>query len=520
MANELIVRNGLIVLGNNTVTNNEIISGNLTVLGAANLTASWAITASYAYFAETSSYSKQAASASYISPENVTNILSGSGVVSSSAQVIANISGQQISPAGVTSSLQGTASYAITSNTALTAISSSYANNASTADSATSSSYAQNATTADSSTSASFAQMALTASYVLGLNGHTASWALNSISSSYAQNASTSDTSVSASYAQNASTADSATSASFATTASFATKASTADVATTASYVAWANVDESNTDVFAGTASYATKAGTSLTATSASYAQNASTADSATTAATASYVAWTNVDGKPALISSSLQFTSSDVFNVGTITASNIQVENLSVINVTSSVVYSSGSNVFGSTLSNTQKFTGSVQITGSLTVDGPITGTISTASYALFAVTSSHAISSSYVKGGVEATTPLKITNAGGITTTISTFETTGVTSDISINELADTDAYAAKWLVSSRDGANLRTSEIFASWDATGNVVAFTEFSTIDVGDTSPLSFTVEINLNQVQLMAHPVSGNWSIRGTRILV
>jgi hypothetical protein len=41
----------------------------------------------------------------------------------------------------------------------------------------------------------------------------------------------------------------------------------------------------------------------------------------------------------------------------------------LNVQQVTSSIVYSSGSNIFGNSLSNTQQFTGSVSVTGSLTV-------------------------------------------------------------------------------------------------------------------------------------------------------
>jgi hypothetical protein len=56
-----------------------------------------------------------------------------------------------------------------------------------------------------------------------------------------------------------------------------------------------------------------------------------------------------------------------DDFKVaGTLTAQTIVVQT-----VTSSVIYSSGSNVFGNDLSNTQVFTGSVKITGSLAVNG-----------------------------------------------------------------------------------------------------------------------------------------------------
>ena len=53
-----------------------------------------------------------------------------------------------------------------------------------------------------------------------------------------------------------------------------------------------------------------------------------------------------------------------------------VVAQTLNVQQVTSSIVYSSGSNVFGNELGNTQQFTGSVSITGSLATSG--TGTFS----------------------------------------------------------------------------------------------------------------------------------------------
>jgi hypothetical protein len=55
----------------------------------------------------------------------------------------------------------------------------------------------------------------------------------------------------------------------------------------------------------------------------------------------------------------------------GTIIAQTINVQQ-----VTSSVIYSSGSNIFGNLISNTQVFTGSVLITGSLTIAGASSAT------------------------------------------------------------------------------------------------------------------------------------------------
>ena len=107
-------------------------------------------------------------------------------------------------------------------------------------------------------------------------------------------------------------------------------------------------------------------------------------------AASASYVEYTNVANKPALVSSSTQIvgynifatTGSNQFNgsqaiTGSLTVTGqVVAQTLNVQQVTSSIVYSSGSNIFGNSLGNTQQFTGSVSVTGSLAVAG--TGTFS----------------------------------------------------------------------------------------------------------------------------------------------
>ena len=98
------------------------------------------------------------------------------------------------------------------------------------------------------------------------------------------------------------------------------------------------------------------------------------------TATTASYIEYANIDGKPALVSSSAQVleynifatTGSNGFNgdqaiTGSLTTTGtIVAQTLNVQQVTSSIVYSSGSNIFGNDVSNTQQFTGSLQVSGS----------------------------------------------------------------------------------------------------------------------------------------------------------
>jgi len=97
-------------------------------------------------------------------------------------------------------------------------------------------------------------------------------------------------------------------------------------------------------------------------------------------ATTASYVEYASVANKPALVSSSVQIVEYNVFATtgsnqfdgsqaitGSLTVTGqVIAQTLNVQQVTSSIVYSSGSNIFGNTLGNTQQFTGSLQVSGS----------------------------------------------------------------------------------------------------------------------------------------------------------
>jgi hypothetical protein len=106
-------------------------------------------------------------------------------------------------------------------------------------------------------------------------------------------------------------------------------------------------------------------------AISSSYASNSDLLDgrdSLTFAGTGSnvFIGNQNINGSVAITGS--------LTTTGTITAQTINVQQ-----VTSSIVYSSGSNIFGNSLSNTQSMTGSVGITGSLSINGALTGTSAT---------------------------------------------------------------------------------------------------------------------------------------------
>ena len=62
-------------------------------------------------------------------------------------------------------------------------------------------------------------------------------------------------------------------------------------------------------------------------------------------------------------------FKNPQTINSNLVVTGSITAQTLVVQTVTSSVVYSSGSNVFGNNIANTQVFTGSMNLTGSLTV-------------------------------------------------------------------------------------------------------------------------------------------------------
>jgi hypothetical protein len=102
-------------------------------------------------------------------------------------------------------------------------------------------------------------------------------------------------------------------------------------------------------------------------------------------------VTYSGLSGIPSeIVSSSTQITGYSVFATtgsnqfngsqaitGSLTVTGqVVAQTLNVQQVTSSIVFSSGSNIFGNTLGNTQQFTGSVSVTGSLTSNGVLSGT------------------------------------------------------------------------------------------------------------------------------------------------
>jgi hypothetical protein len=155
--------------------------------------------------------------------------------------------------------------------------------------------------------------------------------------------ASVSGSVTSASYATNAETLDGLDSTSFTSTSSFNTASGSFSTRITSNEGSITSLTQNVASLFATSASLNSRVNNLDSYTS---SLNSKTGSFATTGSN-------NFNGNQ-IITGSLTTT-------GTITAQTLNVQQ-----VTSSIVYSSGSNIFGNSVSNTQQFTGSLQVSGS----------------------------------------------------------------------------------------------------------------------------------------------------------
>jgi len=176
-------------------------------------------------------------------------------------------------------------------------------------------------------------------------------------------------------------------------TASYASQALTASNANTASYVL--NAVSASFSSTALTASYATQALTASNANTASYVLNAVSASFATQAITASNANTASYVLNAVSASFASTASTADNFTVrGTLTAQTIIAQT-----ITSSTDFVTGSTKFGSLITNTHQFTGSVSVSGSITSPSITGSLLGTASFANRATTSSYALTASYAQ-------------------------------------------------------------------------------------------------------------------------
>ena len=114
-------------------------------------------------------------------------------------------------------------------------------------------------------------------------------------------------------------------------------------------------------------------------------------------------------------------------------------------------------------------------------------------------------------------ATAPEWADASGGLDSAENTDIDTGTET---VDTFADTDADACHWHYVVKKGTNLRTGIIMGVWEATGDTVEYNEQTTNDIGDTSDLTFAVDINADQVRLQATTLSDDWSVKVKRIQI
>jgi len=86
-------------------------------------------------------------------------------------------------------------------------------------------------------------------------------------------------------------------------------------------------------------------------------------------------------------------------------------------------------------------------------------------------------------------------------------------------VDTFADTLGEGVDWDYVVKKGANTRKGTVSAGWESSTDTITHTETG-VEVGDTSDLTFDVDINSNTVRLRATATSDNWEVRVVRRLV
>jgi hypothetical protein len=281
--------------------------------------------------------------------------------------------------------------------------------------------------------------------------------------------------------------------------------------------------------------------GTASQATSASYAYTASSAVSSSYAATASYLLG-YISPFPytgsAQITGSLGVTGSinstgNITTTGTLTAQTLVVQT-----ITSSITYSSGSNIFGNSTANTQTMTGSLNVSGSATIIGRVTatdltgslfGTSSQAVSSSYAFTASSAISASYSQtasyllgyispfpfsGSAQITGSLGVTGSvyiGGSLLLNQSTSSLGIsTQTVSANATSSYTSVFYNYTLAS--GSNARAGQVVAVWN--GSAIQYMDNSTTDIGNTALVAFTASLSAGNVLLTTVLPTAGWTVK------
>jgi hypothetical protein len=161
--------------------------------------------------------------------------------------------------------------------------------------------------------------------------------------------------------------------------------------------------------------------------------------------------------------------------------ANTLTAQTLVVQTITSSVEYSSGSNVFGNSVSNTHQFTGSLLVSGSMNVNANS-----------LVVNSNGTISI----GNTNNTYNLDVTGTGRFTSTLNVGNASSTPQTLTVNGNAAVGGQQAFWL---RDDDGFSSSSARRAWAMTANYVAFgmLSFYGASAANSNPLSGTAFLNI-----------------------
>jgi len=181
-------------------------------------------------------------------------------------------------------------------------------------------------------------------------------------------------------------------------------------------------------------------------------------------------------------------------------TITDLTIVNLTTINQTASVVFSSGSNRFGDAGNDIHSFTGSVQISGSLTITGSVsaangfTGSLfGTASYAV----SASAAATTFSIGAAVETYGSYINTIAGANTVITT----------------PTGSFAgAFYKYVATNGSNARAGEVMAIWN--NSTTQFTDVTTNDIGSTTMVTASVSLSAGSAVLNFTTNTSGWNVK------
>lgn len=87
-------------------------------------------------------------------------------------------------------------------------------------------------------------------------------------------------------------------------------------------------------------------------------------------------------------------------------------------------------------------------------------------------------------------------------------------------VDSFAETDAVGALWRYVVMKGGNRRAGTIIATWDNSTNAVEFRETSSMDIGSTLDVTFSITNVSDQIRLQMTVPSDDWAVRAVRQMI